>query len=478
MKNISMKKNAVLNAIKQVCQVIFSLITIPYVTRVLGAERYGTVNFGSSIVSYFALLAALGISTYGIREGALVRNQKDKISILASELFTINLFSMVLSYFLILLLLFVPSFQNYRLLILIQCLTIFFTTIGMDWINSVYEEYLFITLRYIFCQFISIVCMLIFVKKPEDYLVYAFIVVMASAGANILNFFHIRKYVKVSFRISGLRKHIIPILILFGNTVAITIYVNSDITMLGIYKGDTSVGIYSLASRIYSVIKLILNGIVLVTIPRLSVYNGTNDKEAFNKLLSRILIFLTTLMLPISIGLITLSRHLMTIMGGEGYSGGTLTLSILGIAVFFSLIAFFFTNCVLIPSKNEKSVFLITLLSAVLNIILNLFFIPKYDYVGAAITTLIAEILVSVLSIVCSIAKKTCHIRISSCDIFSSIVGSVFVLIICVLCINSISNPVICLIITVTSSVVIYFISLILMKNTIITTELNKIKRK
>lgn len=80
------------------CQILFSLITIPYVTRVLGAERYGTINFGSSVVSYFALVASLGISTYGIREGAIIRERKDKISELASELFTINIISTLLSY--------------------------------------------------------------------------------------------------------------------------------------------------------------------------------------------------------------------------------------------------------------------------------------------------------------------------------------------------------------------------------------------
>lgn len=69
MKTKSLKINTVLNVIKQLCSVLFPLITIPYVTRILQATNYGKVNFGSSIVSYFTLIAAFGITNYSIREG-------------------------------------------------------------------------------------------------------------------------------------------------------------------------------------------------------------------------------------------------------------------------------------------------------------------------------------------------------------------------------------------------------------------------
>ena len=314
-----------------------------------------------------------------------------------------------------------PYFCNYRMLIIIQSLSIIFTTIGMDWINSVYEEYAFITARYIAFQVIALICMFLFVKRENDYFIYAFIVVLASAGANILNTIHIKKYVKIKLKISGLKKHLVPILVTFGNVVAITVYVNSDITMIGIIKDDTSVGIYSLASRIYTVIKLILNGVILVTIPRLSVCYGKNEKDTLDKLLSYIFITMITLMFPLSIGLCMLSKSIMSIMGGEEYTQGAMALTFLGIAVLFSLIAFFFTNCVLIPSKNEKTAFIITLSSAIINILLNFIFIPAFDYFGAAITTVIAELLVSLFAIASSRKKGIGHLLIYPKDIVSII---------------------------------------------------------
>lgn len=478
MKKNSMKKNAILNITKQICQILFSLITIPYVTRILGTELYGAVNYGNSIVSYFALISALGISTYGIREGALVRDDKRSISKLASELLSLNIMSMFLAYSLLFMLLCTSTFKHYRVLIIIQSLTILFTTIGMDWLNSVYEDYFFITIRYIAFQLSALIAMLLLVKNPGDYFIYAFLVVMASAGANIANYFHTRKYVNISLTIRGIKKHIKPILILFGNAVAITIYVNSDITMVGVYQGDKSVGIYSLASRIYSVIKLVINGMVLVTVPRLSRYFGQKDKVHWNGLLSKIFMVLIMFMLPASAGIIALAPKVMEIMGGSEYICGADALQILGGAIFFSLIAFFFSNCILIPSKNERIVFRATLFSAILNVILNVGFIPKMDYLGAAITTLIAEVFVAIVTGGFSYKKKLWKINLQSRDLISVFIGTIVVYYICKLFVNYTNNSLMCVVVAVGISIVIYFLILIILKNSILIEELKKIMRK
>lgn len=98
MKKKSVGVNAVLNIIKQCCAIIFPLITFPYISRVLQVENYGKVNFSGSIIGYFYLFAALGIANYAVREGARIRNDKDKIQTFASEVFTINFISTIISY--------------------------------------------------------------------------------------------------------------------------------------------------------------------------------------------------------------------------------------------------------------------------------------------------------------------------------------------------------------------------------------------
>ena len=97
----SVVKNAILNILKTLLSIIFPLITFPYVSRVLGVENLGKVNFANSIVSYFALLAALGISTYSVREGSRLRDNKDKLENLVKEIFSINIVSTLIVYILI-----------------------------------------------------------------------------------------------------------------------------------------------------------------------------------------------------------------------------------------------------------------------------------------------------------------------------------------------------------------------------------------
>ena len=128
MKN-QLAKNAVLNSAKTVLSILFPLITYPYVSRVLGAENLGIYNFSFSFLSYFLLIANLGVSTYGIREGTKLRYDKTKFEQFFSEIFSINIISTILSYILLVTCLFaIPSISDYKYSILTLSIEILFAT--------------------------------------------------------------------------------------------------------------------------------------------------------------------------------------------------------------------------------------------------------------------------------------------------------------------------------------------------------------
>ena len=160
MKTNRLKVNAVLNVVKTVFSIIFPLITFPYVSRVLMPENIGKVNFGASFVSYFALIASLGIATYAVRECSAKRNNIDELSKTASQIFSINIVTTVIAYaFMLATLLLFRQFDSYRTLIVIQSSAILFTTLGCDWLNSAMEDFAFITIRTISFQVISLILM-------------------------------------------------------------------------------------------------------------------------------------------------------------------------------------------------------------------------------------------------------------------------------------------------------------------------------
>ena len=99
--NSSLKLNMVLNAVKGLMGILFPLVTFPYVSRVLGVENIGKYNFAHSLINYYILLAGLGIAPYSIREETKLRNDKESFQRFADEMFSINIISTVVSYFML-----------------------------------------------------------------------------------------------------------------------------------------------------------------------------------------------------------------------------------------------------------------------------------------------------------------------------------------------------------------------------------------
>ena len=467
-KSKSIKINAALSVIKQLCSVVFPLITIPYISRVLQVEAYGKVNFGNSVVSYFVLLAGLGVSTYAIRDGARIRDDKKEITEFASQVYTINIISTAIAYVILFCcIIFSTKLHSYTALILVQSCTIILTTMGADWINSIYEDYFYITVRYLIFQVMALVLMFLFVHSPGDYIKYAAISVLATAGGNIVNFFYRKKYIKLHIvSAQSCKKHISAVLILFFYAIATTIYVNSDTTILGFLKNEQAVGIYSLSTKIYSVVKQILNAVIIVSLPRLSAYLGEKKVDEYKKLSNKIRDVLFTLVFPAIVGLFCLSSQIISIVGGSQYVAGAKALRILCVSLGFAVMSGFYCCAVLLPYKKDKICLYVSVVCAIVNIVLNFFFIPKLSYVGAAITTLIAEALNYFLFVYYS--YKSVDLPKERKCIGIAILGSLLIALVCVVLKRSITNVYYCVGLSILVSIVAYFSLQFIMGNYLI----------
>ena len=163
MKKRSLGINAFLNSLRSVLNLLFPLITFPYVSRILSVNGMGIYNFSNTYVNYFILIAGLGIATYAVREGAKYRDNKGLISKFASQVFTINIYSTIIAYILLLgSLVIFKNLHNYVSCILIFGLLIIFTTVGTEWIYTIYEDSSYITIRSILFKILSIVFTLYF----------------------------------------------------------------------------------------------------------------------------------------------------------------------------------------------------------------------------------------------------------------------------------------------------------------------------
>lgn len=212
----SLSLNAVMSAAKTLMGILFPLITFPYASNVLQVENLGRVNFASSISGYFVLFAGLGISSYAVREGSKYVNDREKLSKFASEMFSINMISTLMTYAVLALVLLGSSkLRGYADLIVILSLQIFFTTIGTEWIFTIFEEYTYITLRSLLFQILSLAALFALVKTKDDYCIYAGITVFSAVGANLLNVFRVRRYCTIHWTTKiDWKTHLKPILVI------------------------------------------------------------------------------------------------------------------------------------------------------------------------------------------------------------------------------------------------------------------------
>lgn len=469
MKKKSLGVNAFLNGLRSVLNLFFPLITFPYVSRVLSVSGIGIYNFSNTYISYFVLIAGLGIATYAVREGAKYRENNTKINDFASQIFSLNIISTIIAYLLLLMSLIVfKNLNRYVSCILIFSLQILFTTLGTEWVYTIYEDYAYITIRSIIFKIISIILLFLLVRKPKDYLIYAAITVFSAVGSNLLNFIHARKFVSIRLTTrTNWRYHLKPILVIFASAIAVTIYVSSDTTILGLLKNDYAVGIYSTSVKIYQIVESLLSAALTVTIPRLAFLWGKRRTNEYNKVLSKVFDLLGILGLPVAIGLIMLSREVVLIIAGEKYLSSVNSLRIISWAMLFSLFAWIFSYCVLIPAKRENLVFRNTIVTAIENIILNFILIPFMSYDGTSLSTVIAELTVMIMNgYSCrDIIKPAIFKKDTLKNLLDSIIGCVGIVVVCLLCDYGFNSLILKTIFSVVLSVIMYGAILILLKN-------------
>lgn len=460
----SIKTNAIFNVSKQLVSVLFPLILYPCITRVLGTANFGRYSFAYSIAEYAMLVAALGVPTYGTREGAKLREDKSAFSRFASEMLGINFLALLVSLaVLAACTLFIPRINREASLILVLTINVVAYGFSRDYFFDAYEDYAVVAIRYICFKGAVLVGCLLFVKKLDDLILFTCIMAGTEALGYVITMLYGTKYAPIKITLgSDLKKHIKPILFLFSTTVAVRIYIQLDITILGFFVSDAEVGIYSLAAKVYSVVKSILNAAIFVCIPRISLYLGQGRKQDYNNLLNKVVEILPAGLLPCIVGVFCLSKNILTIMGGADFVPGASALRLLCVALLFAVFGCFFAQGIIIPNCEEKKYFAFTVIAAITNAGLNLLLIPLWGMNAAAITTIIAEMIICVL---CGLTALKLFEAKYSKSIISVLLGCGAIAVVCVVCLNALQSVALQTIVSIVASVGVYSVILIVCKH-------------
>lgn len=421
----SLKKNLAFNILLNVSNVIFPLITAPYVARVILPDGLGLYNFAMTFAGYFALVAILGIPTYGVREVAKYRDNIGKLHSLVSEIFTINIISTIITSILFIITIYVvPQLYDNFLFFVVAGIVIYTKPFSVEWFFQGMEQFGFITIRSLLIRFLGIVGLFTFVHDKEDLFLYLLISVISTIASQIWNFaMLIRSGIKPMIVCSGLKKHIKPLLLLFSSSVAISIYTVLDTIMLGFISSYSEVAYYNNATHISKSFLAIVTSLSIVAMPRLSNYLSKGNWDEINSLIKKSLSIVSFLAIPITFGIVCVAPEFIPMFLGSSFQGAVIPLQIMA----FVIISIGFNNLtgvqILVGLGHDKLFLYSVLVGTFSNFTLNLFLIPSLGAIGASLASVIAETLILFVTTY-YVLRKTQVKLYGTKDVYKSVVAA------------------------------------------------------
>lgn len=386
-------KNFLYNIIYQLLTFFVPLITVPYVSRVLGAENVGIHSYTYSIVYIFMLFGMLGINNYGSRTIARVRDDKDELS---KTFFSIYFFQLIINilalviYFAYVLLI----DPLYKTIYFIQAIFLISICFDINWFFFGLEKFKITITRNLIIKILSVILIFILVKDKSDLNIYTFIMSFSTLLSQVFLFFILPKYIifkKVKFK--EIFSHFKEVLYLFIPVLAFSIYKVMDKTMIGLFSSMTQVAYYEYAEKLMNIPTAIISALGTVMLPHMSYIMG-NDKENYKKTIFDSMKLVSKLSTIMCLGLILISSDAVKVLFGNEFEESSSILILLSTTILASSWANVIRTQFLIPLKKDKVYIRSTFIAAIVNLILNVIFIRKYAAIGACIGTVISEFIV------------------------------------------------------------------------------------
>jgi len=385
----------------QVANYIFPLITLPYLVRVLGPEKYGLIAFAQAFVAYFQILTDYGFNLSATREISINRENKEKVSEIFSSVMIIKFFLLLLSLGLMTIIVF--SFKKFRQDWLIYYLT-FVMVLGQTlfpiWFFQGMERMRYVTFLNVLAKLIFTIAIFIFVKKASDYLYVPLLNSLGFILAGVLALWIVFKDFGVFFRIPSfeeLKYHLKEGWYIFISTVAISLYTISNTFILGLFTNNTIVGYYSAAEKIIRAIQGFLAPISQTIYPYISKLMN-ESKEIGVKFIRKVTPLIGGFSFILSLFIFIFADLIVRIVLGSQFTESIIVLRIIAFLPFIIGLSNVFAVQGIIAYGNVKIIPKITFVGAISNVILAILLVKLLQAIGVAISLVLAEILVTIVS--------------------------------------------------------------------------------
>ena len=399
----SMKANAFFKTLMSIVNIVFPLLTAPYVARVLSVDGYTEYNKAVSMLGWFSPFAVFGVYTYGMRTISQIKKDKVAVSKLFSQLFSFSIFASVLVsavYFVIVLC--VPSFRTYRTMYVVTTAQLLFTCFATDWANEAYESYGFILVKTFFCRLLYVISVFIFVKKTDDVLIYVSLSSLSVVINNVLTFAYAKSKIKFSrFSLKEEFALVKPLFIVFLLVNSSMLYTIFDRFVLTWFGDKLSLTYYNVSQTIIMAVVNVTSSVLLVSIPRLSHLWAEEQKDEYYRMLNKTSSIFLAFHTPCCIGLACLSSEIIYYYSGMKYIAASLPFLLFSLRYYLSAFDMILAKQVLLATGNEKVLTKIYYIGGAYNVAIKILLVilGKLTPEICIVTTATADILIIILQI-------------------------------------------------------------------------------
>ena len=368
------------------------LIILPYLTRVLSDSSLGQYNFSYSIAYFFVLAANLGISTYGQREIASYKSDKEMLAKKYWSLFAVHLFFSFISICCYLLF----TFFN-KETALYACLIPYVLSALFDvtWFFYGLENFKLVTLINAFFSIVKVILLFVFVKNSNHLWVYQLITFGTTFLIQLIIFlFSIKTVGKpVRIKLSDCLLHVKPILYFALSIVALSLYTNFDKTLMGLFinDGKRSVAYYEYADKIVAVPRMLITVLSTVLYPRICALTKESKKEEVSFYTSFSISWVCFFSFGSIFGIISLAVPFSVLYYGDIYKISGFAMMMMSPLIFIISLGSICRTQYLLPNKKDKVFLLAIIMNAIINVVLNLLLIKPLGIYGVIIASIISE---------------------------------------------------------------------------------------
>jgi len=474
----SIKKNYIYNLAYQMLILLTPLITVPYISRVLGPDGVGTISFAESVVAYFVLFANFSIGSHGKREISYAQDDVQKRSIVFWETMILKAITTSVALLAYLFFCFISVNETQKLLYMVLTLQIISVAVNVVWFFEGLEEFGKVVFRNFIVKFAWLVFIFLFVKTKEDLLLYL-------VGQTIIDFIacislwsYLPKYVrKVSLNLLNPFRHLKTIIILFIPAIAVQVYTVLDKTMIGVITQDVfQNGYYEQAMKLVRMVLGIIITMSATMTPRVGMHFSRNEHDEIKRLMYNTYQFVWFIGVPLVLGLILISDIFVPWFFGIEFLEVATLIKVIAPIILCIGFGTVTGGQYLVTTQREIKNGIAVILGACINFTLNFVLIAKYQAVGAAIASVVAEITIT-CTLFYMVRNELDIFYILKSGVHYWIAGDVMALILLVIKPYMVPT-IICTFFMIFIGSLVYFVVLLILRDAFLLNYLNKFLRK